>query len=180
VTQQRRGLALELVDDLRRLDAARKMSLRRVQAAVAASATSVTELFGIGPVCAAILIGQSGDMGRFPTKDHYAAYNGTAPIEASSGNRRRHRLTRRGNRQLNYALHVMAVVQIAHHGPGFGYYQRKLAEGKTTKEALRCLKRRLSDVVYRQLLADQRRLRSTPLEQAREDTQGRLQACVAG
>jgi pimeloyl-ACP methyl ester carboxylesterase len=101
-------------------------------------------------------------------------------LEASSGNRRRHRLTRRGNRQLNYALHVMAVVQICHHGPGYGYYQRKLAEGKTTKEALRCLKRRLSDVVYRQLLADQRCRQGMPPDEAREDTQGRLQACVAG
>jgi transposase len=90
VTRQRQGLALKLVEDLRRIDAARKDSLRRVQAAVAASASSLTELFGIGPVCAAILISQSGDMTRFPTKDHYVAYNGTAPIEASSGTWRRH------------------------------------------------------------------------------------------
>jgi hypothetical protein len=74
----------------------------------------------------------------------------------------------------------MAVVQICHHGPGLGFYQRKLAEGKTTKEALHCLKRRLSDVVYRHLVADHRRLRGVAADEAREDTQGRLQACVAG
>jgi transposase len=154
VTRARCGLALELVEDLRRIDAARKDSQRRVEAAVAASATSLTKLFGIGPACAAILLTQSGDNGRFPSKDHYAADNGTAPIEASSGARRRHRLSRRGNRQLNHALHVMAVVQISHPGPGADYHHRKLAEGKSTKEALRALKRRLSDVVYRQLVID--------------------------
>jgi transposase len=180
VSRQRQALALELVDDLRRIDVARKASQRRVEAAVAASATSLTDLFGIGPVCAAILLTQSGDIGRFATKDHYAAYNGTAPIEASSGNRRRHRLSRRGNRQLNYALHVMAVVQISHPGPGADYYHRKLAEGKSTKEALRSLKRRLSDVVYRQLVLDHRRLHRPASSEVREDTQGRLEACVAG
>ena len=91
---------------------------------------------------------------RFPTADRFAAYNGTAPIEASSGPRKRHRLNPRGNRTLNHALHMAAVTQIRHDTPGQAYYLRKIAEGKTRKEALRALKRRLSDVVWRQLQAD--------------------------
>ena len=94
---------------------------------------------------------------RFPTKHHFAAHTGTAPIEASSGEVVRHRLSRAGNRKLNHALHLIAIVQIRHPTAGQAYYRRKLAEGKSRKEALRCLKRRLSDAVYRQLLADQQR-----------------------
>ena len=111
-------------------------------------------MFGVGPVIAAYLIGYSGDVRRFPTAGHYARYNGTAPIEASSGPRVRHRLNPRGNRQLNHAIHIAAVTQVAHDTPGRAYYLRKQAEGKTRKEAMRALKRRISDAVYRQLLAD--------------------------
>ena len=111
-------------------------------------------MFGVGPVLAAYLIGYSGDVRRFPTVGHYARYNGTAPIEASSGPRVRHRLNPRGNRQLNHAIHIAAVTPIAHDTPGRSYYLRKQAEGKTRKEALRALKRRISDAIYRQLLAD--------------------------
>jgi transposase len=101
------------------------------------------------------LIAEVENIDRFPTKDHFASCNGTAPIDASSGDQVRHRLSRAGNRRLNHALHMMAVTQIRQPGsPGRGYYERKRLEGKTPKEALRCLKRRLSDVVYRQLVAD--------------------------
>ena len=94
-------------------------------------------------------------MGRFPTKDHFATYNGTAPMDVSSGDQVRHRLSRSGNRRVNHVLHIMAVTQIRNpKSEGRAYYERKRTEGKTTKEALRCLKRRLSDVVYRQLVAD--------------------------
>jgi transposase len=106
---------------------------------------------------AAKLLGEVGDIGRFPTRHHFAAHNGTAPIEASSGEVVRHRLSRAGNRKLNHALHLIAIVQIRHPTAGQAYYRPKLAEGKSRKEALRCLKRRLSDAVYRQLLADQQR-----------------------
>ena len=82
-----------------------------------------------------------------------ASYNGTAPIEASRGPRKRHRLKPRGNRKLNHAMHRIAVTQIRHHTAG-GVYQRKLAEAKTKKEALRALKRRISDAVWRQLQVD--------------------------
>ena len=104
---------------------------------------------------AAKIIGHAGTARRFPTKAHFAPYTGTAPIEASSGEVVRHRLSRAGNRQLNHALHLVAIVQIRHDTPGRAYYRRKLAEGKSGKEALRCLKRRLSDAVFRALCADE-------------------------
>ena len=97
------------------------------------------------------------DPTRFPTKGHFAAFTGTAPIEASSGDVRRHRLSRRGNRQMNKVLHTAAKTQIRLGGPGRVYYERKLAEGKSPMEALRSLKRQLSDVVHRRLLADHQR-----------------------
>ena len=103
-----------------------------------------------------MILGHSGDITRFPTTGHYASYNGTAPIEASSGPKVRHRLNPRGNRQLNHALHVIAIAQARHDTPGRAYYQRKLTEGKTPKEALRALKRRISDTVYKQLRTDRR------------------------
>ncbi len=101
------------------------------------------------------VLAEVGDVGRFPTKDHFATYNGTAPIDVPSGEQVRHRLSRSGHRRVNHALHIMAVVQIRNpNSEGRAYYERKRTEGKTTKEALRCLKRRLSDVFYRQLVAD--------------------------
>ena len=98
---------------------------------------------------------RSATVGRFPTKHHFAAHTGTAPLEASSGQVVRHRLSRAGDRKLNHALYMMAMVQVRRPSAGQAYYRRKLAEGKSPKEALRCLKRRLSDAVYRCLLADQ-------------------------
>jgi hypothetical protein len=91
---------------------------------------------------------------RFADRNRFASWTGTAPIDASSGEQIRHRLSRAGNRRLNHVLYIAAVVQIRHDTPGRAYYRRKLAEGKTPLEALRCLRRRLSDVVYRQLVAD--------------------------
>ena len=97
-------------------------------------------------------------MSRFPSRDHFAAYNGTAPIEVSSGGRKACRLSRRGNRRLDHAIHMAAITQIRYrHSPGRAYYQRKLAEGKTGKEALRCLKRQISDAIFACLQADARR-----------------------
>jgi hypothetical protein len=112
----------------------------------------------VGPVVTATVIGDVADVSRFPGRDHFAAYNGTAPIEVSSGNRKIHRLSRRGNERLNHAIHMAAVTQIRHrHSDGRAYYDRKLAEGKTHKEALRCLKRRISDAIFARLQADARR-----------------------
>jgi transposase len=111
-------------------------------------------LLGVGDVVAAKLLARTGPISRFPSAAAFASFCGVAPIEVSSGDVVRHRLSRAGDRQLNYALHVMAMTQIRYDSPGQAYYQRKRAAGKSHKEALRCLKRRLSDVIYRQLLAD--------------------------
>jgi transposase len=158
VATARHELALELVADLGRLDAQLRNTKKRIAAAVAASKTTTTELFGVGPIVAAIVIGDTGDVSRFASRDHFAAYNGTAPIEVSSGPRKIHRLSRRGNRRLNHAIHMVAITQIRFaHSDGRAYYDRKIAEGKTGKEALRALKRRISDALYRQLQLDARR-----------------------
>ena len=93
-------------------------------------------------------------MRRFPDRNHFASWTGTAPLDASSGAQIRHRLSRAGNRRMNHVLYIAAFVQLRHDTPGRAYYRRKLAAGKTPMEAMRCLKRRLSDAVYRQLLAD--------------------------
>jgi len=93
---------------------------------------------------------------RFPTKAHFASWDGTAPIDASSGDQVRHRLSRAGNRQINRVLHIMAVVQLRNPTEGRAYYDRKVAAGKTPREAMRALKRRLSDIVYHQMIADAR------------------------
>jgi transposase len=153
----RRQLAVDLIGDLRTLDRRIAAVEERLRRAVHQSATTLIELFGVGPILAAKLLGEVGDVRRFATKHRFAAHTGTAPIEASSGEVVRHRLSRAGNRKLNHALHLMAIVQIRHPTAGQAYYRRKLAEGKSRKEALRCLKRRLSDAVYRQLLTDQQR-----------------------
>ena len=121
----------------------------------------MTDVFGVGPIVAAYLIGYSGDIRRFPSAGHYARYNATAPIEASSGPKVRHRLNPNGNRQLNHAIHIAALGQISHDTPGRAYYLAKQADGKSRKEAMRCLKRRISDAVYRQLRADARPLNET-------------------
>ncbi|MDX2380881.1 MAG: IS110 family transposase [Acidimicrobiia bacterium] len=158
VEQTRFDLAVELLDDIGRLDEQLKASHKRIRTAVAASATTLTDLFGIGPVLAALLIGYTGDIARFANRDRYAAYNGTAPVEYSSGGRTVHRVSQRGNRQLNHALHMVAICQMRHPGSaGRVYVDRKVAEGKTKREAIRALKRHISNVVYRQLVIDDQR-----------------------
>jgi transposase len=148
-------LATELVTDIGQLELRIAMVEARIKAAVAESKTTLVELFGVGPVLAATFLGEVGDVRRFPSKHHFAAHTGTAPLEASSGPVIRHRLSRAGDRKLNHALYMMAMIQVRRPSAGRAYYRRKLAEGKSPKEALRCLKRRLSDAVYRCLLADQ-------------------------
>ena len=97
-------------------------------------ATAVVDLHGVGPIVAGFILGHTGDVTRFATADRYASYNATAPVEASSGPTVRHRLNQRGNRQLNHAMHIAAIVQICHDSPGRAYYHRKLAEGKRPKK----------------------------------------------
>jgi transposase len=151
-------LAAAFPGDLRRIDAQLRDTRKKLTVAVRTSGTTLTEIFGVGPVIAATMIGYVADVSRFPSRDRFAAYNGTAPIEVSSGNRKTCRLSRRGNRRLNHAVHMAAVTQIRYrHSDGRAYYDRKLAEGKTPKEALRCLKRQVSDAIYARLQADARR-----------------------
>jgi transposase len=151
-------LAAAFLDDLRRIDAQLRETRKKLTTAVQAAGTSLTSLFGVGPVIAAAVIGDVKDVSRFPDRDHFAAYNGTAPIEVSSGQRKVYRLSRRGNRRLNHAIHMAAVTQVRHrHSKGRAYYEKKLAEGKTRKEALRALKRQVSNAVFACLQADARR-----------------------
>jgi transposase len=158
VAQARCELAAELLADIRHLDAQRREVKKKLAAAVTASGTSLTEVSGVGPVIAATVIGDVITVARFPSRDHFAACNGTAPVEVSSGPRKIYRLSLRGNRRLNHAVHMAAINWIRHkHSDGRAYYQRKLAEGKTRKEALRCLKRRISDAIYARLRADARK-----------------------
>jgi transposase len=156
----RRQLAAELLADIVVLDRKLKDSDQRLKEAVTATGTGLTGLYGIGPVGAARILGDVGNIARFASKAHFASWTGTAPIDASSGQQVRHRLSRAGNRRLNRVLHIMAIVQIRHDTEGRNYYRRKLAAGKTPMEALRCLKRRLSDVVFRQLVADREHLQA--------------------
>jgi transposase len=150
----RRRLASEVLRDIRTLDRKIADLNERIEAEVEASGTTLTEIFGIGPILAARIIGTVGNVARFPTKSRFASYAGTAPVEASSGEVVRHRLSLAGNRKLNYALHMVAVCQARSDARGGAYYRKKMAEGKSRKEALRCLKRRVCDAVFRSLVAD--------------------------
>jgi transposase len=158
VASARYQLAEAFILDLRRIDEQIRDTKKRIAAAVTASQTTVTEIFGAGPVVAAVVKGDAGDVRRFASRDRFASYNGTAPIEVSSGSKKIYRLSRRGNRRMNHAIHVIAVTQLRFpHTEGRAYFERKLAEGKTGKEALRSLKRRISDALYARLLDDARR-----------------------
>jgi transposase len=150
----RKRVALELVADLERLYRRKKEANKELIDLVKATGTGLPGLHGIGPSGAARLLVEVGDTTRFPTKGHFASWTGTAPVDASSGDNIRHRLSRGGNRQVNKALHMMAVVQLRNLTPGRAYYDRKVAAGKTPNEAMRCLKRRLSDLVYKTMLDD--------------------------
>jgi transposase len=160
--QARRRVAAELVSDLERIYQRKKAADKELTAALKATGTTLISLEGIGPSGAARLLVEAGDITRFPAKGHFASWNGTAPIDASSGDHVRHRLSRAGNRQINRVLHIMAVVQLRHPTKGRAYYDRKVAAGKTPMEAMRALKRRLSDVVYRQMIADARAAETGP------------------
>ena len=150
----RRRVAAELISDLERIYKRKKAAAEELRELVAATSTSLLDLKGIGPSGAARLLVEVGDITRFPDKNHFASWNGTAPIDASSGDHVRHRLSRAGNRQINRVLHIMATVQLRNPTEGRAYFDRKKATGKTSMEAMRCLKRRLSDIVYRQMVAD--------------------------
>ena len=120
--------------DIRRLDRELKANKKLITTAVSRANSTVTDIYGVGPIVAAFVIGYSGDIGRFASADHYAAYNGTAPIEYSSGGKTKHRLSLRGNRVLNHAIHAAAITQIRFETPGRRYYDKKIAEGKPARK----------------------------------------------
>ena len=162
VGKTRRWLASELIHELVTIDKKIKIANEELKDLVASTGSRLQQLHGIGPSGAARLIGDIGDITRFASRAHFACWNGTAPIDASSGDQNRHRLSRAGNRRINRVLHIMAVVQLRHDTEGRAYFRRKLAAGKTPMEAMRALKRRLSDVVDKQMVADAKRLETGP------------------
>ena len=147
-------LALELTTSVRALTLRINDLERELTALVRSLAPTLLTRPGIAVLTAAKIVGETADITRFKSKDAYARHTGTAPVPVSSGNRQRHRLARTGNRQLNCALHRIAVTQGRCHPDARAFLERRLARGNTRTEALRALKRRLSDVVYRDLLAD--------------------------
>lgn len=153
-TDIRAGLVRDAIIRLRELDSQLRATAERIDTLIADTGTTLTDLVGVSTLNAARILGEVGDIARFPTSAAFATNNGTAPIPASSGRTERHRLNRGGNRRLNRALYVIALTQSRHEPRAVAYLEKKRAEGKTRREALRCLKRRLSDVVYRQLVAD--------------------------
>lgn len=161
----RADLVRERIAEIRRLDEATKRVTTRIQDLVAATSTSLLEIPGVGPIVAAKILGEVGDPRRIRSRGAFARLAGTAPIEASSGATSRHRFDRGGNRQLNRCLHVIAFNQARRSELARAYLERKRSEGKSSKEAMRCLKRQLSNVVFRALEAD-----AVRLETARFDT----------
>lgn len=154
VTATRHQLASDLIDELTTLDTKKKTATKQLDAVLATTGTRLTSLNGIATSGAARLLGDIGDIRRFPSRGHFATWNGTAPIDVSSGDNEHHRLNRAGNRRINRTLHIMAIAQLRYNTPGRAYYQHKRAQGKTAMEAMRALKRRLSDTVYRQMIKD--------------------------
>jgi transposase len=150
----RRRMATEELADLVAVDAKLKKITAELKAAVLARGSTLMDIHGIGPAGAARILADVGDIARFADRNRFASWTGTAPLDASSGEQIRHRLSRAGNRRMNHVIHIAAIVQLRHDTEGRAYYRRKLAAGKTPMEALRCLKRRLSDIIYRRLVAD--------------------------
>jgi transposase len=152
--KMRRRMAAEELEDITRLDSKLKAMKAELKAAVLAAGSHLMDVHGIGPAGAARILADVGDVTRFPSRSHFASWTGTAPIDASSGQHIRHRLSRAGNRRMNHVLYIAGFVQLRNDTAGRRYYRRRLADGKTSMEAMRCLRRRLSDVVYRQLVKD--------------------------
>jgi transposase len=151
----RRRLAADQLADLVALDRKLAAIEAQLKTLVNTTPTSLPELYGVGPVITGITLGEVGDVARFKDRHHFASYNGTAPDDKGSAGHPAYCVNLKGNRKLNHAIHMVAITQIRNpRSPGRAYYDRKLSETKTTKEALRALKRRISDIIYRQLLLD--------------------------
>jgi transposase len=163
VERVRKAVAGDLVAEIRSLDTRLKTSAKVIAEMVEKSGSTLTATVGIGPIIAGRFIGRTGSPGRFPNSAAYANYVGAAPVEVASADKARHRLSRTGDRQLNSALHTVAVTQIRMSGSrGNLYYLTKIAEGKTPREARQCLKRRLADHVWHIMTSDENRVINTP------------------
>jgi len=158
VEEARKAVAKDLVTEIRSLDTQLRANARAIAHLVGATGSTLTETVGVGPIMAGRLISRTGRASRFPSSSAFANYAGAAPIEIASAERSRHRLSRHGDRQLNSALHTIAITQIRMPSSrGHRYYKTKLEEGKTPREAARCLKRRLADHIWRTMINDERR-----------------------
>ncbi|GAA1937634.1 SCO6880 family protein [Nocardioides hwasunensis] len=153
----RRRIAAEELAELVAVEAKIKKATAELKAIVLARGSHLMDLHGVGPVIAARVLTDVGDVTRFADRNRFASWTGTAPLDASSGEQNRHRLSRAGNRRMNHMIHIAAVSQLRLDTDGRDYYRRKRAEGKKSLEALRCLKRRISDAIYRQLVEDAQR-----------------------
>jgi transposase len=163
VERIRKQIAAGLITQIRSVDALLKSNAKQISELVAASGSTLTNTVGIGVITAGRLIGRTGRAGRFPSSAAFATYAGAAPIEIASADKARHRLSRGGDRRLNAALHTVAITQIRTPGcRGHVYYNTKIAQGKTDREARRCLKRRLADYIWRTMIADERRIAASP------------------
>ncbi|WP_405162069.1 IS110 family transposase [Nocardia sp. NBC_01499] len=156
VTTVQQRLATELIEDLETIDRRIRAADKELRQLVLDRGSTLMDLNGIGPSSAARLLADTGDIHRFANRDRFASWNGTAPLDVSSGEQQRHRLSRAGNRKINRVLHIMAVVQLRHPTAGRVYYDTRRTSGKTSMEALRALKRRLSNTIYTRMLTDQR------------------------
>ncbi|HWI74234.1 MAG TPA: IS110 family transposase [Baekduia sp.] len=141
----------ELVRRIRELNRRIAELARELGKLVRATAPQLLNIVGCGTLTAAQILGEIDGIARFRNEAQLAAYAGVAPLEASSGKRKRHRLNRTGNRQLNRALHIIAITQIRLHPPAMAYYTRRQAEGKTNREALRALKRYIARTIFNNL-----------------------------
>ena len=151
----RRSIAAEELAELVAVDAKIKKATAELKSIVLGRGSHLMDHHGVGPVVAARVLADTGDIARFADRNRFASWTGTAPLDASSGEQNRHRLSRAGNRRMNHMIHIAAVTQVRLDTEGRAYYRRKRAEGKKPMEAMRCLKRRISDGIYRQLIADQ-------------------------
>jgi transposase len=162
VGKVRKQLALDQLQDLVAIDKRIADINKQIDAAVKAAPTTLPELFGVGAVVTAMVLGEVRDVARFRNRAHFASYNATAPSVWGSGGDAQPCINLRGNRQLNAAMHIIALSQMRHPGEGRDYYLRKIAQGKSKKAALRCLKRRISDRVFRRLVEDAQRQAGSP------------------
>jgi transposase len=147
-------IAGEITVQIRQLTVQERALEREITVRVAALASTLLAIVGVGALTAAKIVAEVADIRRFRSKDAFARHNGTAPLPVWSGNRERHRLARTGNRQLNAAIHRITITQARYHPEARAYLERRAAMGNTSTEARRALKRHLSDIVYRALLAD--------------------------